>query len=258
MLELTVDSIKDFQTCERMYDFKYGDKLYEKFSSQELLEKKFENTLRKIFYFFWYKKQAEVVPSYASLLNKWEKLWIPKGTDSYDISTEQHIYAGHNQANMTSRAAAILMDFHEKYADMPVIPLAIADEYIAPVNKKAKINDVFDLIISDNGKVKVVKLLFGYRASKRNRFQIDFASYKVGFHTRHPARASSAAICYIDFLSDDLNIKEYEIFENDIEVLKHWCDRICDTDVFISKRDLIQFCSKCSYYGPCGKWELSN
>lgn len=258
MLELTVQSIKDFQTCERMYDFKHNDKLYEKFTSQELLDQKFENTLRKIFYFFWYKKQSEIVPSYASLLNKWEKLWIPKGTDSYDIATEQHTYTGHNNVNLTSKAAAILMEFHDKYASMPVVPLAIADEYIAPINRIAKINDVFDLIVSDNGKIKVIKLLFGYRASKRNKFQIDFASYKVGFQTRHPSKASSASFCYIDMLSDTLDIKEYDIFDNDIDMLRHWCDRIYSTEVFISKRDLIPFCTKCSFYSQCEKWELSS
>ena len=51
MLELNVEAIKDFQTCERLYDFRYRDKLPEKVYSRDIYTAKFESTIKNIIYF---------------------------------------------------------------------------------------------------------------------------------------------------------------------------------------------------------------
>jgi hypothetical protein len=70
MLKLTVAAIKDFQTCERLYDYRYKQELSEKIYSRDIYTNKFEITIKNILYYFWFKKQAGITPSYASLLNR--------------------------------------------------------------------------------------------------------------------------------------------------------------------------------------------
>ncbi len=71
MLSLTTDAIKDFQTCERLYDYRYVEQLSEKLYSRDIYTIRFEQTIKNILYYFWYKKQAGISPSFSSILNRW-------------------------------------------------------------------------------------------------------------------------------------------------------------------------------------------
>ena len=62
MLNLTTQSIKDYQISERLYDYRYNDKLPEKIYSRDIYTQKFESTIKNILYFFWYKKQGGITP----------------------------------------------------------------------------------------------------------------------------------------------------------------------------------------------------
>ena len=90
MGNISVNSIKDFQMCERLYDYRHKQNIPEKIYARDIHTEKFESTIRGIMCFFFFKKQGGIIPSYASLLNRWEKNWFPKNTNSYDIVTEQH------------------------------------------------------------------------------------------------------------------------------------------------------------------------
>jgi hypothetical protein len=117
MLKLTVKELKDYQLCGRLYDYRYVDKLTEKIGGRDLTYIKYENALKSIVNFFFYKKQSGSVPSYASLLNRWEKIWYPKGTTAYDITHEQHESFYGNNASLTSRAASALLAISENFSD---------------------------------------------------------------------------------------------------------------------------------------------
>ena len=65
MLNLSVKSIKDFQICERLFDYRHMEKLPEKIYARDINTEKFENTLKNIVYFFMFKKQSGVIPSYS-------------------------------------------------------------------------------------------------------------------------------------------------------------------------------------------------
>ena len=146
MINLSVNSIKDFQTCERLYDYRYVEKLPETIYSRDIYTSRFEATIKSIIHFFWFKKQGGITPSYASLLNRWEKIWFPKDTSHYDITTEKHESAYGNAASLTTQAAGLLLRFHETYSQMDVIPLSIYDDYIITVNNGTRIEDKFDVI----------------------------------------------------------------------------------------------------------------
>lgn len=254
MLELSIQGIKDFQTCERLYDYRFQEKVSEKIYSRELFSLRFENTIKNILYFFWYKKQAGITPSYSSLLNRWEKLWFPKNIDSYDIMTEQHESAYGNLASLTTKAASILLNFHETYSDQEMIPLAISEDYVAVLGKNIKINDSFDLIYRKDNKNYVTKFMFNYKTNYSYMYQIDFSVMYTGFKLRHPDRLNETHFGFIDLLSNNLNFVEYEIGSEDIDSLEYWCENILTKEVFVPRRGLTSYCKKCPFDDICSKW----
>lgn len=254
MIIVNTDSVKDFQTCERLYDYRYNDKLPERILSRDIYTIKFETTIKSILYYFWYKKQGGVTPSYSSLLNRWEKLWYPKNTEYYDIVTEQHESAYGNTSSLTSKAAGILLSFHELYSEIELIPIAIAEDYIAVVNKKVRLEDKFDLIYRKDSKNYVVKLIFNYRNSNRYMYQVDFAAMYSGFMNRHPDKLSNTEFGYIDVMSDNLGFYKYDISVEDLEALDYWCDTIASKEVFVPRRGMTPYCKKCPFDEPCSKW----
>lgn len=256
MLDLTIQGIKDFQICERLFDYRYNEKIPEKLYSRDMYSAKFENTIKNILYFFWYKKQGGVTPSYSSLLNRWEKLWFPKNTSHYDIVTEQHESAYGNIASLTSKAAAILLEFYENYSDLDIIPLAISEDYVAVVNKNIKINDNFDLIYRKNNKNYVTKFMFNYKSAYSYMYQIDFTVMYLGFRLRHPSRINDTKFGYIDLLSNNIKFVEYEISSEDIDSLEYWCDTILSKDILVPRRGLTSHCKKCQFDDICSKWKF--
>lgn len=254
MKTLTVESIKDFQICERLYDYRYNDKLSEKIYSRELLSNKFESTIKNILHFFWFKKQGGVTPSYGSLLNRWEKLWFPKNTDVYDISMDQHESHYGNMASYTTKAAALLMKFHEMYADADIIPIGISESYITALNPEIKIEDKIDLIYRKQGQNYVVKFLFNYKSKTSFIYQVDFTSMYLGFKIQHPEQISNTKFGYIDLASNDCGFVEYEITQEDVDSLIFWCTSINEKEVLVPRRGLTSYCKKCPFDNPCSKW----
>jgi len=254
MLSLTTESIKDFQICERLYDYRYNDLLIEKIYSRDIYSKKFESTIKNIIYFFWYKKQGGITPSYSSLLNRWEKLWFPKNTDHYDIMTEQHESVYGNVANLTTKAASILMKFHETYCDSNIIPIAISEDFVAVPNSKSKIEDKFDLIYRKDSENFVIKFVFNYRNNHSYMYQVDFSVMYLGFCLRHPDKVSNTNFGYVDLMSNNLNFIKYDISKEDIDALAYWCDIISEKKLFAPRRGLTSYCKKCPFDDECSKW----
>lgn len=254
MLDLTIDSIKDFQTCERLYDYRHLEKLPEKIYSRDIYTLRFQNTIKSIIFYFWYKKQAAMTPSYASLLNRWEKLWFPKDMNSYDVITEQHESAYGNIASLTSKAAGVLLNFYELYSDINMIPVGIDENYICTFDKKIKIEDKIDLIYRLDNTNYVVKFLFNFRNKNSYLYQIDFAFMYKAFKNKHPDKINSTKFGYVDLLSSDLSFKEYKTSSEDIESLQYWSESISEKEIFVPRRGLIPYCKTCPFDKPCSKW----
>lgn len=254
MLNLSVNAIKDFQICERLYDYRHEQKLPETVYSRDIYSIKFENTIKNIIHFFWFKKQAGITPSYASLLNRWEKIWFPKDTSHYDIVTEKHESAYGNVASLTTQAAAVLLRFHETYSQMDLIPISIFDDYVVSVNNSIRIEDKFDVIYRKDNENYVVKLMFNYKNNNHYMYQIDFASMYLAFKNLHPTRVKQTKFGYIDLLSNNLTFNEYTIGQQDVDSIEYWCDTIDSKDVYVPRRGLTQYCKKCPFDTPCSKW----
>ena len=254
MINLNVNSIKDFQTCERLYDYRYVEKLPETIYSRDIYTTRFEATIKSIIHFFWFKKQGGITPSYASLLNRWEKIWFPKDTSHYDIATEKHESAYGNAASLTTQAAGLLLRFHETYSQTDLIPLSIYDDYIITINNNVRIEDKFDVIYRKDNENYVVKLMFNYKNNYRHIYQMDFAAMYLAFKNLHPGKIKNTKFGYIDLLSNNLSFNEYEINQQDIDSIEYWCDSIESKEVFVPRRGLTQYCKKCPFDAPCSKW----
>lgn len=254
MLNLSVNAIKDFQICERLYDYRHEQKLPETVYSRDLYSIKFENTIKNIIHFFWFKKQAGITPSYASLLNRWEKIWFPKDTNHYDIMTEKHESAYGNVASLTTQAAAVLLRFHETYSQIDLIPISIFDDYVVSINNSIRIEDKFDVIYRKDNENYVVKLMFNYKNNNDYMYQIDFASMYLAFKNLHPNRVKQTRFGYIDLLSNNLAFNEYTIGQQDVDSIEYWCDTIDSKEVYVPRRGLTQYCKKCPFDTPCSKW----
>ena len=254
MLNLSVNAIKDFQICERLYDYRHREKTPETIYSRDLYSIKFENTIKNIIHFFWFKKQAGITPSYASLLNRWEKIWFPKDTSHYDITTEKHESAYGNVSSLTTQAAAVLLKFHETYSEIDLIPISIYDDYVISIDNTIRIEDKFDVIYREGNENYVVKLMFNYKNSNHYMYQIDFAAMYLAFKNLHPGRMNQTKFGYIDLLSNNLSFNEYSINQQDIDSIEYWCDTINSKDVFVPRRGLTQYCKKCPFDAPCSKW----
>lgn len=255
MLNLTVEGIKDFQICERLFDYRHVQKVSEKIYSRDINSQKFEKTIKNIIYFFMFKKQSGVVPSYSAILNRWEKMWFPKNTTSYDIITEQHETVYGNMASLTTKAANALLLFYNHYSKLDFIPIAISEDYYVSTKKRSNIKDSFDVIIYLNKTFYVIKIVFNYKQSQKDLYKMDFACLKQGFENKYPDKISRVKYGYIDILSQNIGFQEYVLSEDDIVAFNDWCDKIDDTEIFMHKRGLIPYCKKCPFDDPCSKWK---
>lgn len=258
MFVLTSNSIKDFQLCERLYDYRHVEKLPETIYSRDLSILKFENSLRNIINFFWFKKQAGITPSYASLLKRWEKIWFPKETSHYDLSTQQHESVYGNMTSLTTQAANVILNFYETYSTLEAIPISISDDYVVAINKDIKVEDKFDLIYKNDNINYVVKFIFNYKNSHRQIYQVDFSIMYLGFKNLHPSKMSTTKFGYIDLMSNNLSFNEYEVNQQDVESINYWCDTIKNKKVFVPRRGMTSYCKKCPFDSPCSKWSFSD
>jgi hypothetical protein len=254
MIHITIPQLKDFQTCERLYDYRHIQKLPETTGSRQLYSIKFENTLKSIVHYFFYKKQSGITPSYSSLLNRWEKLWFPKGSSTYEIIHEQHETAYGNMASLTTKAASVLLGLMENFSDQDIIPIAIDEEYICPITDDTAIKDKFDLIFYKNNSVYIVKWILNSKNKYEDTYVVDFTSMHVGFKNKFPDKMNIAKIGYYDLLNSKSNFNEFRVETADIEALKYWCESLRQESVFPHRRGLTSYCRSCPFDKPCSKW----
>lgn len=254
MLIITIPQLKDFQTCERLYDYRHKQALPETIGSRQLSTMKFESTLKSIVHYFFYKKQSGITPSYSSLLNRWEKLWFPRNASTYEIIHEQHETAYGNTASLTTKAAAVLLDLVENFSEQNLIPMGIDEEYIFPITEEIGVKDRFDLIYYKNGFVYVVKWIFNHKMKYEDSYVVDFAAMHVGFSKKFPDKMKVAKFGYYDLMNQKSDFNEFKIEKADIDAFKYWCESLYQEKVFPHRRGLTSYCRSCPFDKPCSKW----
>jgi hypothetical protein len=254
MIKLNANQVKDFQICERLYDYRHIQKMPETIPGRTLNALRFESTLKSVVHFFFYKKQAGIVPSYASLLNRWEKLWFPKGTTAYDIMHEKHESLYGNMSSLTTKAASALLNLVENFSDSTIIPIGIDHEYIVPVIDNVYVEDKFDLIYYKDNKTYVVKWAFNHKMKNEFMHVAEMASmYKAFFH-QYGNKIHTTEFGYYDLISPKPEFIKYDVGSEDIEALTYWCTEISKEETYPSRRGLTTYCKSCPFDKPCSKW----
>jgi len=257
MLKVTPKSIKDFQTCGLLYDYRHIQGLSETIPSRQIMTDRFEETLRNVINFFFYKKQSGSPASYSALQNRWQKLWFPKGVSAQDVINEKHETAYGNTASLTSKATAALMNFHEYFSNPEIIPIGISEEYSLPIGK-ALVKGVFDLIYVLDNKVHVIKWMFNAKESNNYLHNTDFACMYYAYKNQNPTMASSVKFGYYDIMEYNPSVKIQNLNNDDIESIKFWVEEMFDDKNFFPRRGLTYYCKRCPFDTPCSKWSFIN
>lgn len=259
MLNLDSNKIKDFRLCERLYDYRYNETLPEPTNSRDFLLIRFENTIKSIINFYFYKKQGGVPPSYASLLNRWQKLWFPKDTTAYDIIHEKHESYYGNNASLTTKAADLLLRLVEEFSDPEIIPIAIDHDFIVPITSSSYLEDSFDLIYSNNKNIYVLKWAFNIKSKdvmmEDTKTITEIVAMYSAFKSKYGNKINNTKFGYYDLINSKQKFIECELTKDHIDAVNYWISEIEKETIFPSKRGLISFCKTCPFNKPCSKWK---
>jgi len=248
---LSVNAIKDYQVCELFYKYRYEDKEPEPLFGREILTLRFENTLKKVASFFFYKKQAGVVPSYNAILNRWEKLWFPKDMTAYDLAVEQHEVAHGNMASYSNVAAAALEEFHDTFAEDESQPILIDEKFLIPIGKDLRLEGSIDLALRKGDNYKVIKWSAKPKRPGMNALVLDFAALRTAFDHRNDTAKKVSYHLYdlSSGISGFIDTEQPSI--TDKRALLYWANDIKNNDVFVPRRGFTAYCRGCPFDEQC-------
>ena len=263
MNSVNIKSIKDYQVCARLYDYRYGDDIYEPMSTEKLFEMRYENVLKNILTFLFHKKQSGNTPTFDFTVKKWQKLWFPKDVSISDILTIQTStvseYTIPGAANVAVRG---LRNVYDHFDGDPSIPMLIDEEFTVPLTKNVRLTDKFDLVLKYPDHYKVIKWGASIRKQSISNLLLDFAALKYAFEYKNSDKAPlNVKYCLIDLSTPELKIHEYSIEQDDIDVVKYWSNAIVNDKHFLPRRGLTTYCRYCPFDKPCSKFktpEFSN
>lgn len=254
MLTIDAQGIRDFQICPLLYHLRHEQKTCETISSAEIMAQRYDNTLRKVVFFFLFKWQGELAPGLNTVLNRWEKLWFPKGMDAYDVAVMQTSQYQNNLLTYSNAAVNSLKGFYEdftgQYAELGH-PISLNDSYIVPISKNTKLTGSIDLVLQNKNTYNVIK----FNTSPKRAAIIPNEAMELA--------AMRYAYSYKNSSDDKQNI-EYKLYDvatdepgfstltpslDDVRALLYWAEEAADAVTFSSKRGLTTYCAKCPYYG---------
>lgn len=259
-LELDANAIKDFQTCALLYNYRHIESMYESIGSRDLMSIKYENTLKKLIAFFFYKKQGGIVPSVSALLNRWEKLWFPKDMSAYDIAVEKHESLWGNLSSMNTKAVSCIMKFYEDFSMDNRDPIIINEGFTTPLEKEIRLTGVFDAVLRDpkTRKISVIKLLSNPKRTNLSSLSIDFSILRYAFETKNKNLKGLVSYYAYDVGSDKNELIAIDVKDEDINNLKYWARQIHLTEIFVPRRGLTSYCKKCQFDTPCRNFCVTN
>lgn len=264
MIKITANSLKDFQTCSRLYDFKYNDKLPNRSrNTRDRKRDRFDETIKKVTTFFFYKKQSFTEPSYQALLNRWQKLWFADGTTAADIALLKNEIIWGSETSYTTQAALAFLEFHKTFADKSNEQVFMIDEpFAVPFGKEIAFEGVFDLVLrekrEDQYVYKIYKWITGDARRSAYYWTIDFAMQSYAFQYKMKSTNTLKIEYYIwDFGSTVPGLKQVEVEVDDINALKFWAGELSQEKIFPSRRGLTSYCKSCEYNTPeCLNWKM--
>lgn len=257
MYSLTAETIKDYQTCPRLFDYRHQEHLYEPVDMRQAAVDRFEDTMKHVVTFFFYKKQGGNVPSYSALLNRWERLWFPKGTSAEDIMSEQHSGFYKNNASYTTEASAALLNFYETFSEDEGEPFLIDEKFVVPFTKEIKLEGSFDLVLRYRPKKTFIMFKWSARGKKPaiSNLEIDFSVLKYAFDYKTESMDNYTKLYGLyDLTSSNPGFEQVLSTKADQSALKFWANSIIEDKVYPPRRGLTPYCKSCPFDKHCTDW----
>lgn len=261
MIKVNANSLKDFQTCALFYNYKYVEKIPEILDVRKKRAQKFDETIKRVVAFFFYKKQAYAEPSYQALLNRWQKLWFAEGTTATDIAMAKNEVLWGSDTSYTSQAAVALMQFHEEFSNKPEQQVVLVDEkFCVPLDKEIALEGSFDVVlrekhVSGGFSYSVYKWTTssGRRAAAFWSFDMAFLDY--AFRYRNMAKPVSTRYFLWNFSGNTIGSREFHVSKDEHDLIKYWANDIKETKIFAPRRGLTSYCVGCPFDKPCSQWK---
>lgn len=261
MITATANDLKNFRTCELLYEYRSSSEKVEYIHPRFQRQLDFENTIKKIASFFFYKKQAYAEPSYQALLNRWQKLWFSAETTAMDLTTAQHEIMWDNESSYTNQAAMALLEFYEDFANKTDTQVILSNEsFTVPFGKDVVLSGSFDLVLRTKNplgdKYTIYKWSGYQKRMTMESWMFDFAILNYAFAYRNDFKPLDVDFKLWNFGSIKPGPVHYELSDDDKKALKFWTDRLVSTEVFVPKRGLIAYCKQCPFDEMCSKWRF--
>lgn len=268
MIKINAQSLRDYQVCERYYDYKYNEQVGVKSPqlTREKVGERYSETIRTIANFFFYKKQAFSEPSYDALLNRWQKLWFKPDTAMTDFATTSTTINYNSETSYTSLAAHLLLLFHEEFSNRPELEVVLIDEpFTVPINDKVALEGTFDLVLRqklDDGSYEY--LIYKWITDDLNRplnyWVFDFTMMDYAFKYRDASKNIKKVRFFTWYFGGNTSkaSKEILVESEDFATLNFWCKDLADKKLFVPRRGLTAYCKGCVYDRICESWSFKN
>lgn len=263
MIKLNAESLKDFQICARLYDYRHGTKDATEYVDirQKRIER-FDDIIKRVATFFFYKKEAFAEPSYNALLNRWQKLWFSDDTTAVDILNMKNEILWNGTVSFNTQAADALLKFHEDFANKDNFDIVLVDEkFCVPLNREIALEGIFDVVLREklsNGQYHYHIYKWTSTAVKRTvaYWTFDLAILDYAFRYRNGNKPMNVSYYIWNFGGTSIGAKQLILEKQDRDLLKYWAESVNDTKVFIPRRGLTSYCKSCPFDKPCSRWKL--
>lgn len=264
MLKLTPNALKDFQTCALLYSYRHKEdsKITEYVDIRDRRAQRFDETIKRVAAFFFYKKQAYLEPSFQALLNRWEKLWFNGSITPVEIATMKNEVIWGSETSYTTQAAAALRIFWEEFADKPNQQVVLVDEkFCVPLSGKIALEGLFDLVLREkleDGTFKYHLYKWTTTSIKRttNFWAFDMACLDYAFSYRNNHKQLNKSYHIWNFGGNTIGDREIQLEGDDFKLLDYWANSINDTEVFTPRRGLTSYCKSCPFDRACSMWKF--
>jgi hypothetical protein len=261
MLKINPTSLKDFQTCALLYEYRHSEnKITEYIDIRDRRINRFDETIKRVVAFFFYKKQSMAEPSYQALLNRWQKLWFADETSAADIATMKNETIWGSETSYTTQAVAALNQFYEEFANKPDQQVVLVDEkFCVPLDKEVALEGTFDVVLREMGadgvhKYKVYKWITTSAKRTSNFWVFDMTLLDYAFKYRNAHKQLRMSYHVWSFGTTAPGGKEVLLEKGDFSLLKYWVNDLKKTEVFAPRRGLTAYCKSCPFDKPCSRW----
>ncbi len=255
MITITSEEMKDYRLCPRLYAFRKADELAGVHKKADVLRQRYENTLLKVFGYFFYKQQSGIIVSYGSLLKRWDKLWFGKTASISDIISAENPVKSPSVTNYAAMASTVLRQFWDDYANDERDPFIIGEPYAFQLSADIRIGGEFDVVLRNarTKQIDVIKWDFKDNNASRVPSDLDLPLFKMAFDNRygHGHHANFYKV-RLPGKTEEVTITEEDIYE--VEYLAY---DMAEAVVNIPRRHKNSFCSMCPYQTPCSKWVVT-